>query len=66
MEIRQITDNLTGRVDSVTFISKHFMDQKILKNLTRVFVGGGTITIDADDGYQGTTHYPGPAEEQDP
>jgi hypothetical protein len=35
MEIREITDNLTGRVDSLSFIPQKFMDQKILKGLSR-------------------------------
>jgi hypothetical protein len=42
-----------------------FMDQKILKGLSRVFSCGGTIHIESDDGYKGTITLPGPAEEEE-
>jgi hypothetical protein len=44
---------------------KKFMDQKILKGLSRVFSCGGTIHIESDDGYKGTITLPGPAEEEE-
>jgi translation initiation factor 1 (eIF-1/SUI1) len=65
MQIREITDNLTGRVDLLEFQPQKFMDQKILKGLSRVFSCGGTIHIESDDGYEGTIHLPGPAEEEE-
>jgi translation initiation factor 1 (eIF-1/SUI1) len=65
MQIREITDNLTGRVDLLEFQPQKFMDQKILKGLSRVFSCGGTIHIESDDGYKGTITLPGPAEEEE-
>lgn len=60
-------NDLTDRTEQVMYIARSFMDEKILKNISRVFVSGGKIHIEAEDGYVGDITYPmGSSEEIEP
>ena len=49
--------------DLMEFKPEKFMDQKILKGLSRSLRAGGTMEIETEDGYRGTIHPPGAGEE---
>ena len=43
-----------------------FPEEKILTTLMQLFIHGGTMTIDCNNGYHGTITLPDPAEEVEP
>jgi len=63
MQIREVIDERTNRLEIIQLTSETFMDQKILKGLSRILRAGGTMEIETEDGYRGTIHFPGAGEE---
>lgn len=58
MIIKVTTNDISDRTEKLVLEATQFQDEKILKNLSRIFIGGGELIVKAADGYEGTITYP--------